>query len=46
VEVFGRQDGGHWLLSEAGRLEEAVPLGSICCELRLADAFDRVFSSV
>ncbi len=45
VEVFSRQDDGHWLLSEAGRLEEAVPLGAIGCELRLADAYDRVFPS-
>src|SRR6185436_1384401 len=44
VEIFTRQDDGHWLLSqEAGRLEETVPLASIGCELRLADVYDRVF---
>ena len=44
VEIFTRQDDGHWLLSEeAGRLEETVPLASIGCELRLADVYERVF---
>ncbi len=43
VEIFTRQDDGHWLLSEeASRLEETVPLASIGCELRLADVYDRV----
>jgi Uma2 family endonuclease len=42
VELFTRQQHGHWLLSEASRLDEAVPLGSIGCELRLADVYDRV----
>jgi Uma2 family endonuclease len=45
VELFTRQHEGHWLLSEASRLEEAVPLAAIGCELRLADAYDRVFAS-
>lgn len=42
VELFTRQEDGHWLLSEASRLEETLPLVSIGCELRLADVYDRV----
>lgn len=42
VELFTRQEDGHWLLSEASRLEEAIPLASIGCELPLADVYDRV----
>lgn len=46
VEIFTRQDDGHWLLSEeAVRLEVTVPLASIGCELRLADVYDRVIVS-
>lgn len=42
VELFVRQDDGHWLLSEASRLDETVSLGSIGCTLRLADVYERV----
>ena len=42
VELFTRQDDGHWLLSEASRLDETLPLASIGCELRLADVYDGV----
>jgi len=42
VELLTRQEDGHWLLSEASRLEEAVTLGSIGCTLRLADVYERV----
>lgn len=42
VELFTRQDDGHWLLSEASRLDEAIPLASIGCELRLADVYERL----
>lgn len=43
VEIFTRQEDGHWLLSqEAAHLDETVPLASIGCELRLADVYDRV----
>jgi len=42
VELFTRQEDGHWLLSEASRLDETVTLGSIGCVLRLADVYDRV----
>ena len=42
VELFTRQEDGHWLLSEASRLEETVTLGSIGCTLRLADVYERI----
>ena len=42
VELFTRQDDGHWLLSEASRLDEALLLVSIGCELRLVDVYERV----
>ena len=42
VELFTRQEDGHWLLSEASRLEETLLLASIGCGLRLADVYDRV----
>jgi Uma2 family endonuclease len=42
LELFTRQGDGHWLLSEASRLDETLPLASIGCELRLADVYDRV----
>ena len=42
VELFTRQEDGHWLLSEASRLEETVSLGSIGCALLLADVYERV----
>jgi Uma2 family endonuclease len=42
VETFARQEDGHWLLSEAARLEETLPLASVGCELRLAEVYDRV----
>jgi Uma2 family endonuclease len=42
VEVLTRQENGHWLLSEAGRLDDSIPLGSIGCTLRLADVYERV----
>lgn len=42
VELFARQDDGHWLLSEAAGLDGTILLASIGCELRLADVYDRV----
>lgn len=42
VELFTRREDGHWLLSEASRIEETLLLASIGCELRLADVYDRV----
>lgn len=43
VESFSHQADGHWVLSEAVRLDETVALASIGCELRLADVYERVF---
>jgi len=40
--LLTRQEDGHWLLSEASRLEETVSLGSIGCTLSLADVYERV----
>jgi Uma2 family endonuclease len=42
VELLTRQKEGHWLLSEASRLDETVTLSSIGCTLRLADVYERV----
>jgi Uma2 family endonuclease len=43
VERFSRQPNGDWLLSEATRLEDHLPLPSIGCELSLAAVYERVF---
>jgi|SRR5882724_9623716 len=44
VERFSRQpEGGGWLLLEANRLEDRLPLPSIGCELPLAAVYERVF---
>ncbi|MEA2691155.1 MAG: hypothetical protein QOJ16_542 [Acidobacteriota bacterium] len=45
VERFSRQPGGGWLLLEANRLEDRLPLPAIGCELSLADVYERVFDS-
>ena len=42
VELFTRQEDGHWLLSEASRPGDTVALGSIGCTLLLADVYERV----
>jgi Uma2 family endonuclease len=44
VERFSRQPRGGWLLLEANRLEERLPLPSIGCELSLAAIYKRVFA--
>src|SRR5262249_14077336 len=44
VERFSRQPNGDWLLSEAKRLEDRVPLPSIGCELVIAAVYEGVFS--
>lgn len=46
VELFTRREDGHWLLSEAGQLDETIPLAAIGCELRLADVYERVSASI
>ncbi len=43
VEQFSRQPEGGWLLREANRLEDSLPLASIGCELSLAAVYERVF---
>jgi Uma2 family endonuclease len=42
VEVFRRQRGGHWLLSEAFGLESACRFDSLDCSLALTDIYDKV----
>jgi Uma2 family endonuclease len=42
VERFSRQPEGGWLLFEASRLEDLVPLPSIACELPLGDIYEGV----
>jgi Uma2 family endonuclease len=45
VERYSRQpEGGGWLLLEANRLEDLLPLPAIGCELPLAAVYERVFS--
>jgi Uma2 family endonuclease len=42
VEVFRRQPGGHWLLSEAIGLEAVCRFESLDCAIPLADIYDKV----
>ena len=42
VEVFERQEGGRWLLSEYGGLDSSAPLPNINCELQLSEVYDRI----
>jgi len=42
VEVFRRQPGSHWLLSEAVGLEAVARFESLDCSLKLADIYDKV----
>lgn len=42
VEHYARQPQGRWLLTEAGRPRDVVPLPSIGCELALQELYDRV----
>jgi Uma2 family endonuclease len=42
VERYSRQPGGGWLLLEANRLEDRLPLPAIGCELPLAAVYERV----
>ena len=42
VEVFRRQPGGHWLLSEAIGLEAVCRFESLDCAVPLADIYDKV----
>lgn len=45
VERFTRQPEGGWLLFEAGKLEDRLPLPSIACELPLADVYEGVLGA-
>ena len=42
LEVFERQEGGRWLLSEYGGLDASAPLPKINCELQLSEVYDRI----
>ena len=42
VDLHTRGDDGHWVLTEAGRLEETLELRSIGCTLSLATLYDKV----
>jgi Uma2 family endonuclease len=42
IEVFRRQSGGHWLLSEAIGLEAVCRFESLECGIPLADIYDKV----
>ncbi len=44
VERYSRRPEGGWLLLEANRLEDRLPLPAIGCELPLAAVYERVFS--
>jgi Uma2 family endonuclease len=42
VERYVRQPNDHWLMSEALGLEAVVHMSSIDCDLKLAEAYDKV----
>ena len=42
VEVFGRRDDGHWMLSEFVGMEDSCRLESIDCRIALAGIYDKV----
>ena len=42
VEVFRRQPGGDWLLSEAAGLDAACSFDSVGCRIALADVYGKV----
>lgn len=42
IELFQRQDQGHWLLTVVKGLEASVSLAAIGCELALTDVYERV----
>lgn len=42
VEQYVKQPDGDWLLHEATRLDEAIMLPTIRCELRLAEVYDGI----
>jgi Uma2 family endonuclease len=42
AELYTRQDGGKWMLTEASRLEDELELTSCGCRLKLADLYAKV----
>jgi Uma2 family endonuclease len=42
VEVFRRQEGGHWLLSESIGLDAVCPFDSVSASVALAEIYDKV----
>lgn len=42
IEHYARQSGGLWLLAEAAGLDAAITIGSVNCELCLADVYDQI----
>jgi len=42
LELFSREPDGRWIYAAENRLEAVVLLGSIECELRLADVYEKV----
>ena len=42
VDLYTRQPGGCWVLSEASRLEDTLELRSLGCRLALADLYEKV----
>ena len=42
VECFSRQASGNWLLAESSSLSETIRIGSIACDLPLADVYLKV----
>ena len=42
VDLYTRQPDGHWVLSEASRLEDTLELKSIGCHLALTDLYEKV----
>jgi Uma2 family endonuclease len=42
TDLFTRQAGGHWLLTVAGGIEDAIDLESVGCRITLRDSYDKV----
>jgi Uma2 family endonuclease len=42
VEVFRRQDNGHWVLSEYAGMDATCYLGSLDCSIPLSDLYDKI----
>lgn len=41
VEVFTRQEDGHWLFAEAEGIQDSIELQSIGCRLELSDTYEK-----